>query len=167
VTVLGKELKCKGNYGHDSELEFVLGDATPLGPLGNAYLAKLRLPGFPFEFPPINIDSTDRYLIFPAPDTLADYEVSARRCEIFRGSLVQLESSIEMAILACAIGTPSFVGGWNGDGHQQQIVAAPPRQQCLVLHPGGVLSITEENCKQSLGSICRIPKAPTLEGFQI
>lgn len=149
---------------HHYEFDSVAhGAGSPVGPLSNSYLATLRLPGFPFEFPPIHPDTTDRYLVFPGPDALAEYEASERRCQVYRGSLVHVETPVELEILACAIGTPSFIGGWNGT-----VGGGDDREEgtrCMVLHPGGVLSISASNCRGSYGSICRIPRGINLEGF--
>lgn len=143
---------------HEFGSDVIHGGCAPLGPLSNHYIAKLRLPGFPFEFPPILPDTTDRYLIFPAPDSLADYDASQRRCSLYKGKLVEIESPVEMEILACAIGTPSFVGGW---------MESAKDGNCIALHPGGIVSISQDNCKKNYGSICKIPKSTLLEGFQI
>lgn len=151
-------IRRKSSHTFQSDETEVAGQYSPLGPLANSYYAKLRLPGFPFEFPPIIPGTIDRYLIFPAPDTLADHAASQRRCEVYQGSLVQLVSVVEMQILACAIGTPSFVGGW---------FQTPEMAGCIVLHPGGTLSISPNNCNMKAGSICKIPKSQNIEGFQI
>jgi hypothetical protein len=138
--------------------DVIYGACAPLGPLSNSFIAKLRLPGFPFEFPPILPGTRDRYLIFPAPDTVADYEASVRRCAVYNGKLVDLQTPTEMEILACAIGTPSFIGNWFEGGKHTQ---------CNVLYPGGVVSISEENCKGFFGSICKVPGSMVLDGFQV
>lgn len=157
-------------FRRKGEPQYNLGGATPnncspIGPLRNSYLAKLRLPGFPFEFPPIYPETTDRYLIFPEPDTLAEHDASERRCQVYKGTLVRIETPVELEILACAIGTPSFIGGWNDTINDDE--ALKGNFQCMVLHPGGVLSISAANCKRSYGSICKIPKSTNLEGFQL
>lgn len=152
-------------YHHYALDDVTYDTCSPIGPLGNSYLAKLRLPGFPFEFPPIYPETTDRYLIFPEPDTLAEYDASERRCQVYKGTLVRIESPVELEILACAIGAPSFIGGWNGTVNDGDAVRGS--FECMVLHPGGVLSISAANCKRVYGSICKIPKGINLEGFQL
>ena len=144
--------------GHEFTNDLIHGQCAPLGPLSNTFVAKLRLPGFPFEFPPILPGSRDRYLIFPGPDSLADYEASIRRCEMYNGKLVDLETPTEMEILACAIGTPSFIGSWFDI---KEAIG------CAVLYPGGVLSLSAENCLIRFGSICKIPGNLMPEGFQV
>jgi hypothetical protein len=144
-----------GNSAPGSDI--VYGGCSPMGPLSNTFIAKLRLPGFPFEFPSILPGSNDRYLIFPAPDAIADYEASQRRCGVYNGKLVDLETATEMEILACAIGGPSFIGSW--------IEGAAEQQQCKVLYPGGVISISEDNCCSRFGSICKISSGRLIEGF--
>lgn len=147
----------------------VVGETSPLGPLANSFYAKLRLPGFPFEFPPILPGTTDRYLIFPAPDALADHEASRRRCQVYKGDLVKLQSVMEMQILACAIGTSSHVGGWLNslDDNIGDALEDKRKNGCIILHPEGMISISSQNCEISAGSICRIPKSEYIEGFQI
>lgn len=150
--------KRKPDASSAPDSDVVLGECSPIGPLSNTFISKLRLPGFPFEFPPIIPGSREKYLIFPAPDTIADYEASIRRCAVYRGKLVDLQSPVEMEILACAIGTPSFIGSWYDGGNQTQ---------CNVLYPGGVLSISEANCLGYFGSICKVPGGMILDGFQV
>lgn len=156
ITLVTAKRKLEESTHPDSDV--VYGECAPIGPLSNSFVAKLRLPGFPFEFPPILPGSRDRYLIFPAPDTIADYESSIRRCATYRGKLVDLQSPVEMEILACAIGTPSFIGSWFEGGNQTH---------CNVLYPGGVLSMSEANCLGYFGSICKVPGSMHLEGFQL
>lgn len=145
--------------GHEYTNDVIHGQCAPLGPLSDTFIAKRRLPGFPFEFPNIIPGHHDKYLIFPAPDALSGHDASVRRCEAYNGHLVNLRSPVEMEILACAIGTPSFVGAW--------LDSSPDPHVCTVLYPGGVVSISQENCLGTFGSICKVSGSRFLDKFHM
>lgn len=146
------------DVGHEYSGEVVYGQCAPLGPLSSTFIAKRRLPGFPFEFPNIVPGQRDKYLIFPAPDALAGYEASIRRCQAYRGSLVNVTLPVEMEILACAIGTPSFIGSWLHPHSDPRV--------CVVLYPGGVVSMSRDNCLGTFGAICKVPGPKFIGEFQ-
>lgn len=145
-------------HSHVEQSDLVYGQCVPAGPLSKQFYAKMRLPGFPFEFPPIIPGSHDRYLIFPPPDSQADYEASSRRCATYNGKLVDILNPTEMKILACALSGPSFIGGWT---------EMPVSEECMVLQPEGLISISADNCNLVLGSICKVPGGMILDGFQL
>lgn len=112
----------------------VIGVNKPAGPLSSAFQDTHRFPGFPFEFPPIVPGSDKKYLIFPG-DSASNYLSSAKRCGAMGGKLVQLETPVEMEILACAITSPVFIASWMGNDF-----GGPINGACPVLFPGGVIS---------------------------
>jgi hypothetical protein len=158
-----------------SKPDTVLGVNKPFGPLSDAYEAKHRFPGFPFEFPPIIPGSSKKYLIFP-DDSAANFMSSARRCSGLGGRMLRLETPVEMEILACAIQGPVFFASWMGDDF-----GGPLKGACPVLYPGGVISSTiifciphhlnaldsPEGCSSIFGSICEVPVDVKYDAVQL
>lgn len=109
----------------------VVGLETPSGYLCKSYLSKFRLPGFPFEFPPIDLNSDKKYLIFPV-DTATNFQKNKKRCKSLGGELLNVDSAFEMQVLSCAIASPSYINSWNND-----IVSTD--KKCIKLFPKGYI----------------------------
>lgn len=135
----------------------IIGLEKPSGYLCRSYLSKFRLPGFPFEFPPIESNFDKKYLIFPA-DTAANFQKSKKRCDFLGGRLLDIDNAFEMQILSCAIASPSYISSWNEE------VGPFTDKKCIKLFPKGYMIgnlsihfiLVSHDCEERLGSICQL-----------